>query len=100
MPRVLNKHRHGSPAGSVYIGRPGKWGNPFLIGKDGDRDQVVELYRVWILTQSRLLESIAELRGKDLVCYCAPAVCHGDVLLELANRIRPGEAGSSYDLFA
>ena len=100
MPRVLNKHRHGQPAGSVYVGRPGKWGNPFIEGRDGDRDQVVELYRKWIMSQSQLLRDLDDLRGRDLVCYCAPRACHGDVLLALANEIRQGEAGSSYELFS
>jgi hypothetical protein len=99
MPKVLNKHRHGQLAGSVYIGRPGKWGNPFVVGRDGGREQVVALYRRWIMSQSRLLGSLGELRGRDLVCYCAPLPCHGDVLLKLANEIRPGERGSTYDLF-
>jgi len=70
----------------VYIGRPGKWGNPFVIGRDGDRGQVIARYREWIMTQPRLLAALGELRGKRLGCFCAPAACHGDVLAELANR--------------
>jgi len=41
MPKVLNKYKDGVPAGAVYIGRPSKWGNPFVIGKDGDREEVI-----------------------------------------------------------
>lgn len=88
-PRVLNKHAHGIPAGSVYIGRPSKWGNPFQIGRDGSRDDVVDKYRAYILAKPELLGQLPELRGKDLVCFCAPARCHGDVLRELANSPRP-----------
>lgn len=69
----------------VYIGRPSKWGNPFEIGKDGDRQNVVDEYRKWVLTQSELMSTISELRGKVLGCWCAPHACHGDVLSELAN---------------
>lgn len=83
--RVLNKRRDGAPVGSVYIGRPGKWGNPFEIGKDGSRSDVIARHRAWICDQPELLASMSELRGRDLVCWCAPAACHGDTLKELAN---------------
>jgi hypothetical protein len=33
-----------------------------------------------------LMQALPELRGRDLVCWCAPCACHGDVLIELANR--------------
>ena len=69
----------------VYIGRPSKWGNPFVLGKDGTRQEVIEKYRTWIMQQPHLLASISELRGKTLGCWCAPKSCHGDVLLELAK---------------
>jgi len=70
----------------VYVGRPSKWGNPFEIGKDGTREEVIEKYREWILDNSDLLKDIHELKGKTLACWCAPKSCHGDVLLELANE--------------
>jgi len=69
----------------VYIGRPSKWGNPFEIGKDGTREEVVEKYRQWIKTQPDLLKDLPELKGKILACWCAPKLCHGDVLEEMAN---------------
>jgi hypothetical protein len=84
MPIVLNQKRDGRPRGSVYIGRPSKWGNPFAIGKDGNRDQVIARYERW-LCESGPIDDIAELRGKDLVCWCSPEACHGDVLLRIAN---------------
>jgi hypothetical protein len=83
-PRVLNKRRDGLPVGAVYVGRPGKWGNPFVLGKDGTRAEVIEKYRRWLCDSGKIAE-IAELRGKHLVCWCAPLRCHADVLLELAN---------------
>ncbi len=86
MPRVLNKKTHGLPAGAVYIGRPSKWGNPFVIGKHGSRDQVVAQYERYLLASRSLTASLHEQRGKDLVCWCAPCACHGDVLVRLANR--------------
>jgi hypothetical protein len=69
----------------VYIGRPSKWGNPFEIGKDGTREQVIAKYRKWIISQPNLMKSLPELKGKILGCWCAPLLCHGDVLSELAN---------------
>jgi len=87
MPKVLNKFKEGVPQGSVYIGRPSKWGNPYVIGKDGCRDEVIHKYKVWLTAQpSKVAEAQRELAGKDLVCFCAPLACHGDVLLEVANR--------------
>lgn len=70
----------------VYVGRPSKWGNPFVIGRDGTRLEVVAQYRSWVLKQPALLAALSELRGKVLGCWCAPLACHGDVLLELANE--------------
>lgn len=72
--------------GDVYIGRPSKWGNPFRIGPDGTREEVVAKYRAWLLKQPHLLAALPELRGKTLGCWCAPQACHGDVLAELANQ--------------
>lgn len=69
----------------IYIGRPSKWGNPFVIGKDGDRLEVIQKYRDWIMTQPELMAALPELRGKILGCWCRPAFCHGDVLMELLN---------------
>jgi Domain of unknown function (DUF4326) len=85
MTRVLNKKRDDVPAGAVYVGRPSKWGNPFMIGRDGTRAEVIAKYRAWLLRNERLMAALPELRGKDLVCWCAPCPCHGDVLIELAN---------------
>lgn len=70
----------------VYVGRPTKWGNPFTIGKDGTRDEVIEKYRAWLLTQPDLLAEIPKLRGKRLGCWCKPEPCHADVLADFANN--------------
>lgn len=76
----------------VYIGRANprrglsasKWGNPFHIGRDGDRDEVIAMYADH-LARTGLVRDVAELRGKVLVCWCKPLACHGDVLVELAG---------------
>jgi len=70
----------------VYIGRPSKWGNPFLIGIDGTREEVVKQYNDWIMTQYELVKDAkVELKGKILGCWCSPLACHGDILVEIAN---------------
>jgi len=71
----------------VYVGRPSKWGNPFILGCDGDREAVIAKFRAHILARPVLLEECRrELRGKVLGCWCAPKPCHADVLVELANE--------------
>lgn len=94
MPQVLNKHHKAKTTScAVYIGRPSKWGNPFshLQGTASQfvvasRAEAVASYKKWIENQPELLEAAkTELKGKDLLCWCAPLPCHGDVLLEIAN---------------
>lgn len=71
----------------VYVGRPGPWGNPFRIGRDGDRAEVIRKYERWIRARPELVaRARRELRGKVLGCFCAPLPCHGDVLLRIAGR--------------
>lgn len=70
----------------VYIGRPSKWGNPFQIGPDGNREEVIAKYRAYLEKNVVLkAQTKRELRGKVLACWCAPNACHGDVLAEVAN---------------
>lgn len=69
----------------VYIGRPSKWGNPFVLGKDGPRSEVIRKYEDWLLAQPELIAALPELRGKILGCWCSPAACHGEVLARLAH---------------
>ena len=70
----------------VYIGRPSKWGNPYSIGKDGNRSEVIAKYRKYILGNQELLNDLHELEGKVLGCWCKPKACHGDVIAELVNN--------------
>lgn len=71
----------------VFIGRPSKWGNPFKIGIDGNRLEVIEKYEKYIRNNKKLLEDLSELEGKVLGCYCKPKkACHGDVLIKLIQK--------------
>lgn len=71
----------------IYIGRPSKYGNPYEIGKDGNRTEVIQKYKEWIYNNPKLLDEIRkDLKGKILGCWCAPLPCHGDILSEIANQ--------------
>jgi hypothetical protein len=83
---VINKYKTIPEKDSISIMRPGPWGNPFIIGKDGGRHEVVEKYRELVLSDRQLQHKIVEeLRGKQLVCCCKPAECHGDILALIAE---------------
>ena len=69
----------------VYIGRPSKWGNPFVVDKHGARGECIALYERWLRENAALFAALDELRGLVLGCWCAPHACHGDVLARLAN---------------
>lgn len=80
--KVLNQRSDYIPEEAVYVGRPTKWGNPYHIGRDGSREDVIIKYEYWLRSSGL---DINELAGKDLVCWCAPLPCHADVLLREAN---------------
>ncbi len=89
---------------NVYIGRRGVvfinkeryppkdsiWCNPFKIGKDGNRDEVIQKYETYIRKKIEndhsLQEELKKLKGKCLGCWCAPEPCHGNVLLKIVNE--------------
>ena len=65
----------------VRIDRGTPWGNPFVLGDDGDRDAVIAAYRDHYLPHKpSLTRQLPSLRGKALGCWCAPLACHGDAL--------------------
>ena len=70
---------------NIYIGRPSKWGNPYVIGIDGNREEVIKKYRIYIIDKFGEEKIREELKGKILGCWCYPLPCHGDVLSEIAN---------------
>jgi hypothetical protein len=81
----------------VYIGRTeynqhgafvkSKWANPYKIGTHGTRQQVIDRYRTWIEKQPELMNALRQLKDKRLGCWCKPAACHGDVLIELVEAL-------------
>jgi hypothetical protein len=77
----------------IYIGRnvryvvganQSKWANPFSKKKYGHA-RCVEMYKDYITHKPALLSDLSELEGKVLGCWCKPAKCHGDILVELIN---------------
>lgn len=99
--RIQRKRTKGwkMPANTVYVGRPTKWGNPFVVGKPGgafsrkvmDQRHAWQLYRSIAFDNEKLVAAAqAELRGKNLACWCGlDQECHADILLELANKEQP-----------
>jgi hypothetical protein len=86
----------------VRIDRLSAWGNPFVLGRDGDRFEVIAKFLDWVTTSDAtsaawIREHVHELHGKTLGCWCAPPggvtvedlpwVCHGQVLLSLADDL-------------
>ena len=65
----------------VRIDRNTEWGNPFEMGKDGDRDTVCDSYEIFFPRKFSLHNRLDELKGKVLGCWCYPARCHGMYLV-------------------
>jgi hypothetical protein len=87
-PRVLNRRtlQPADAAHSIYVGRPSRWGNPWIPGRNAaDRLDAIARYRAWADTPAMRDRIRRDLRGWHLVCWCAPKPCHADVLLEIAN---------------
>lgn len=89
------------PPNTVKVTRPGNYGNPIRIGAwlkveiDGRMYETkvtaaiaVDLHRQYIEGALRRCPKLLEsLRGQNLACWCPlDALCHADVLLEIANR--------------
>ena len=73
----------------VYIGRPSKWGNPYSIGQDGDRETVLLKYKKYLESNPELIKQAKkELRGKILGCWCKPNACYGDILIECIKKLK------------
>ena len=110
MTAVVNRRFTQPNPDDVYIGRPSRWGTPFVVSRHGSRAQVIDLYRRKLAADVRArrisVEDLARLAGKRLVCWCAPSPCHGDVLAEAAEWAASGgdpermhwTAGSGGDL--
>ena len=73
------------PKGTVKVSRPSEWGNPFIVGLDGNAAECVRKFREWMPLHWRT-KAPRMLAGKHLACWCKlDQPCHADVLLEVAN---------------
>lgn len=74
--------------GVVLVDRRTRWGNPFRIGRNLSREQAIARYRMDLWRRIRrgaiALDDLAALDGLRLACWCAPAACHGHVLVRAA----------------
>lgn len=93
------------PVRTVYVGRPSKWGNPFV------GPHAAKLYQLWLMTGEEFPQALAEeyqacnlqrrradilaallageLAGRPVACWCGVShACHGDVLLGIDERIQ------------
>lgn len=91
------------PLNAINVARPGKWGNPFIVGQHGTREQCVAMFiqltrgfidlahPIGVEAQQtfyrRVRRSIDDLEGYNLACWCPldGKPCHGDWLIHLAN---------------
>lgn len=74
-----------------YIGRNTIFGNPFIIGKDGTRKEVIEKYKIYFkekLKDPKFKKQILKLKGHFLGCHCKPLLCHGDIIVNYLNKKR------------
>ena len=100
--KVLNFYHLGKviPETAKYIGRPmphmglsgSKFANPFKVTEQEPNEIVVAKYKKWLWEQIRsgniTLEDLLTLEGYDLVCFCKPKPCHGDVLIAAVKWAR------------
>lgn len=77
------------PDNTVYVGRPGPWGNPHTISPGITRQEAVDRYRRSVTMRAGTVGRIQDkFRGKNLACWCRlDQPCHADVLLEIANEV-------------
>jgi hypothetical protein len=86
VPKTRVVHVKRAPC-DVYVGRPSPFGNPFVIGRDGDRGAVIRKYRTWLLAQPALASECRRTGWQGPGCWCAPLPCHGDVLADVVNDV-------------
>lgn len=73
---------------TIYIGRPSPLGNPYIIGKDGNREEVIRKYERFVRNNPKLLEVIKSLPANAVLgCFCKPLPCHGDIIVKIWEEI-------------
>ncbi len=103
-PRYTTLREWVADPNNVYVGRAGvvfvdkvrfpkeasKFCNPFKVGKDGTREEVISKFREHMAAKLKgdpeLVKELVAMKGKNLGCWCAPEPCHADVLLDLIKQ--------------
>ena len=80
--KVVNKK---TSSFDVYIGRGSKWGKPFHMKSEDQRNEVIEKYEEYA-RQKFSKDELSVLVGKRLGCFCKPRKCHGDILVKLIEE--------------
>lgn len=93
---VVNKYKHTPTPNDFYIGRGSPFGNPYVIGNEYTRDKAVDAYCLYLNAKRQYnpefrdqLSKLAEKAKQgdiNLVCYCKPQLCHGDVIKDLLEK--------------
>lgn len=103
MIQIWNRRDGHTPEGVKYVGRPisfvNPFGNPFIVGVHGTREECVQKHKTWLENgeafgnkqasrelRQIVLAALPELKGKDLECWCFPLPCHANTLVEMANK--------------
>ena len=90
---VVNKYKEEY---DIYIGRGSKWGNPYVIGEHGTREDVIDTFRIYLWEQMKsgriTKEDLLELDGKRLGCFSKPQACHGDVIAKAVEWVKGQES--------
>ena len=82
--KVVNKYKESF---THYVGRGSIFGNPFVIGRDEDRQAVISKYRKYAKGNKELIAAIVALPPDAILgCFCKPKPCHGDVIIDIWNE--------------
>lgn len=119
----MNLHHRIPPAEGmtrIRVCRPSVLGNPFVIGRDGDRDAVCRQYRAWLWDRikacdANVLDALWAVvdtarcsEGVELACFCVPRRCHSESVAAAARWLdaqttsrpsRPAPGGRSIFVF-
>ena len=92
---TIGRVNDGKP-NAIYIGRPGKgqsgyFGNPYRLVQERDRNKIFSLALIYfqdrVFTDDVFADAVKGLYGKHLQCFCAPKLCHGWALAQLAAAL-------------
>jgi hypothetical protein len=82
---------------STLHGSDGSYGNPFIIGRDGTREDVIEKFEAFISSDAPKAKEMrkkiqSNLRGLTLACWCGDKPCHGTIIARIANSTESTES--------